>query len=206
MIPWRDSPRRFHVASSCAARFVIRARLIAIPARVLAAGPDPHQPDGHAGRDADLWRRHAHQLEDHRAAVRRDGRHREPGDSAGLDHDRCFEPDHRQRLGLSRPCSVATAARRRASRPQAGQGGCAVLDSGGGGAHRGGGGRGTKDCPGTGCTFPQYYEEDSGDALASATTMLEQTTGCADNGDAPPPSRASVPALIVRGPVRRGRR
>ncbi|APR85550.1 Hypothetical protein A7982_10899 [Minicystis rosea] len=66
----------------------------------------------------------------------------------------------------------------------AGQGGCAVLDSGGGGAHRGGGGRGTKDCPGTGCTFPQYYEEDCGDALASAT-MCASTAGCA-NGDALP--------------------
>ncbi len=55
-----------------------------------------------------------------------------------------------------------------------GRGGCAVRDSGGGGAHFGGGGRGTKDCPTTGCVFPQYYEEDcigavSGGACASYT-------------------------------------
>jgi MYXO-CTERM domain-containing protein len=41
-----------------------------------------------------------------------------------------------------------------------GRGGCGVRDSAGGGAHFGVGGRGTKDCPGTGCVFPQYYEED----------------------------------------------
>jgi MYXO-CTERM domain-containing protein len=41
-----------------------------------------------------------------------------------------------------------------------GRGGCGVQDSGGGGAHIGIGGRGTKDCPGTGCVFPHDYEED----------------------------------------------
>jgi len=60
----------------------------------------------------------------------------------------------------------------------AGQGGCAVKDSGGGGAHFGNGGRGTKDCPGAGCTFDHDYEEDCGNTLNGAGTSCTDTTSC----------------------------
>ncbi|MBA3460307.1 MAG: VWA domain-containing protein [Deltaproteobacteria bacterium] len=46
----------------------------------------------------------------------------------------------------------------------AGQGGCAVRDSGGGGAHFGRGGRGTNDISGT-QTFPADFEEDCGNTV-----------------------------------------
>ncbi len=46
----------------------------------------------------------------------------------------------------------------------AGQGGCAVRDSGGGGAHFGRGGRGTNDIAGT-QTFPADFEEDCGNTV-----------------------------------------
>ncbi len=47
----------------------------------------------------------------------------------------------------------------------AGQGGCAVRDSGGGGAHFGSGGRGTNDISGT-QTFPADFEEDCGNSAS----------------------------------------
>jgi hypothetical protein len=66
-----------------------------------------------------------------------------------------------------------------------GRGGCGVRDSGGGGAHRGGGGRGTKDCPGTGCVFPQYYEEDCIGQVNAANTACVSSTDCRNNDALP---------------------
>ena len=64
-----------------------------------------------------------------------------------------------------------------------GRGGCGVRDSGGGGAHFGGGGRGTKDCPGTGCVFPQQYEEDCLGAVNGS--VCASTTDCRDSDALP---------------------
>ena len=67
-----------------------------------------------------------------------------------------------------------------------GVGGCAVRDSGGGGAHFGQGGRGTKDCPGAGCTFPLHWEEDCGNSLNMAGTACTSFTNCRNNDGLPP--------------------
>jgi uncharacterized protein (TIGR03382 family) len=67
-----------------------------------------------------------------------------------------------------------------------GIGGCAVRDSGGGGSHFGQGGRGTKDCPGAGCTFPQHWEEDCGNSLNGMGTACTSTSNCRDNDGLPP--------------------
>ncbi len=64
-----------------------------------------------------------------------------------------------------------------------GRGGCAVADSGGGGAHYGAGGRGTKDCPMSGCIFPGHWEENCG-TQGGATSCVPNYT-CI-NGDALP--------------------
>jgi hypothetical protein len=64
-----------------------------------------------------------------------------------------------------------------------GRGGCGVRDSGGGGAHRGNGGRGTKDCPTTGCVFPQYYEEDCVGAVSAGACA--SYTDCRNNDALP---------------------
>ncbi|MFT3775635.1 MAG: MopE-related protein [Minicystis sp.] len=74
------------------------------------------------------------------------------------------------------PASVALAG---------GRGGCGVRDSGGGGAHRGGGGRGTKDCPGTGCVFPQYYEEDCVGQVNATNNGCVSVTDCRNNDALP---------------------
>ena len=66
-----------------------------------------------------------------------------------------------------------------------GRGGCGVRDSGGGGAHRGQGGRGTKDCPGTGCVFPTYYEEDCVGQVNAANNACVSTTDCRNNDALP---------------------
>lgn len=64
-----------------------------------------------------------------------------------------------------------------------GRGGCAVRDSGGGGAHFGAGGRGTKDCPLAGCTFPQHWEENCG--FYAGGTTCTTIAGC-QTGDGLP--------------------
>ncbi|NCQ60565.1 MAG: VWA domain-containing protein, partial [Myxococcales bacterium] len=67
----------------------------------------------------------------------------------------------------------------------AGQGGCAVKDSGGGGAHFGNGGRGTKDCPATTCLFPRDFEEDCGNTLNGSGTSCTSTASCWNNDALP---------------------
>jgi len=64
----------------------------------------------------------------------------------------------------------------------AGQGGCAVSDSGGGGAHFGGGGRGTNDISGA-QTFPADFEEDCGN-----TVLYGPGPSCTASGTTSPPS------------------
>jgi len=66
-----------------------------------------------------------------------------------------------------------------------GRGGCSVPDSGGGGAHFGNGGRGTRDCPSTGCIFPRDFEEDCGNSLSGAGTSCTNFSNCR-TGDALP--------------------
>jgi len=66
-----------------------------------------------------------------------------------------------------------------------GRGGCAVRDSGGGGAHFGAGGRGTKDCPGTGCVFPRDFEEDCVNSLNAGGTACSTVTDCRNNDALP---------------------
>ena len=73
--------------------------------------------------------------------------------------------------------------------PGAGQGGCAVRDSGGGGAHFGRGGRGTKDCfvfgSTTSCQFPQEYEEDCVSSLAGDGLSCTTSSDCRNNDGLP---------------------
>ncbi|MBU1220839.1 hypothetical protein KKF34_08565 [Myxococcota bacterium] len=66
-----------------------------------------------------------------------------------------------------------------------GAGGCSVRDSGGGGAHFGSGGRGTKDCPVSGCVFPGHWEEDCGNSLNAGGTACSVTTSCYNNDGLP---------------------
>jgi hypothetical protein len=71
-----------------------------------------------------------------------------------------------------------------ASAPKSGgRGGCGVRDSAGGGAHFGGGGRGTKDCPASGCVFLQDWEEDCVGAVSGGTCV--STTDCRNNDALP---------------------
>ncbi|MBU1239597.1 hypothetical protein KJ865_07790, partial [Myxococcota bacterium] len=65
-----------------------------------------------------------------------------------------------------------------------GRGGCSVRDSGGGGAHFGGGGRGTKDCPSTGCIFPGDWEESCGSYPGTGTTC-DTVAGCSNDDGLP---------------------
>jgi len=64
-----------------------------------------------------------------------------------------------------------------------GRGGCSVRDSGGGGAHFGNGGRGTKDCPLSGCVFPGSFEENCGNTLSG--NMCTSTSDCRNNDGLP---------------------
>lgn len=64
-----------------------------------------------------------------------------------------------------------------------GRGGCAVYDSGGGGAHFGAGGRGTRDCPSSGCVFPRDWEENCG-VYAGGTTCTP-IAGCRNRDGLP---------------------
>ena len=66
-----------------------------------------------------------------------------------------------------------------------GAGGCALFDSGGGGGHYGRGGRGTKDCPGGGCSFPADFEEDCGNSLDGTGTFCTDGSNCRDNDGLP---------------------
>ncbi len=70
-------------------------------------------------------------------------------------------------------------------------GGCSVRDSGGGGSHFGGGGRGTKDCPVGGCSFPTHWEEDCGNSLDMAGTACSSTSNCRDNDGLPTTASAT---------------
>ncbi|MCA9676094.1 MAG: hypothetical protein KC464_13730, partial [Myxococcales bacterium] len=70
-------------------------------------------------------------------------------------------------------------------------GGCSVRDSGGGGSHFGGGGRGTKDCPGGGCSFPRDWEEDCGNSLNGGGTACSDVSNCRNNDALPTTASAS---------------
>ncbi len=75
--------------------------------------------------------------------------------------------------------------------PSDAAGGCAVRDSGGGGSHFGGGGRGTKDCPGGGCSFPTHWEEDCGNTLNGGGTACSDTSNCRNNDGLPTTASAT---------------